>query len=422
MPPDIAPTKSAAAWGRPSVEATIRAWYNFMAIESGDLKLVKEEWEARFDALPSDTDASQIAPEFRLRWRDLPTRSSRGNGTRPENQSTARQRSGPLDGVSDALENPPINPLAGHGRTSADVARDTRAWQDYVRARPNTLTTPVFQSDYLFVQAPNQSLQLHRVASGAFIEDAVSPDIIFQTAEYVQTPNPCIGGFWGEFTPKPNKNYNPSNKKMGGQFVRHNEISREHIKGYNVRVVVVKKPPPPAGQKPVTYIRVLAASLIELAKVCPEFVVPDPLPSSHEDDDITAPDNIPSDPDEEDPESDEEDPPPPIPDGYTQVPAASLSSVTDFLMWSRVGADKVAAWHRGVTVKTHPPNFLYRGKPFTHDAKLGGSNNVRGVNLTPELEAEGMWVAITCINPVDPLPGASPNDGGRAPRASRRRR
>jgi len=62
MPPPIAETKSAGAWGKQAVESTIRAWYNVMAIESGELKQVKEEWEARFAALPDDTNASLIDP------------------------------------------------------------------------------------------------------------------------------------------------------------------------------------------------------------------------------------------------------------------------------------------------------------------------------------------------------------------------
>jgi hypothetical protein len=106
MPPSIAATKSAGTWGRQAVEATIRAWYNFMAIESGELKIVKEEWEARFDALPDDTDASQIDPALRLHWRWLRRRSLQdGAGdTRPENQTSTRRQGAPLDGVSPALE------------------------------------------------------------------------------------------------------------------------------------------------------------------------------------------------------------------------------------------------------------------------------------------------------------------------------
>ena len=395
MPPPIAPTKSASTWGKPAVAATIRAWYNFMAIESGELKNVKEEWEARFAALPLDTDASSIDPGLQLQWRELPRRNSQdvAGGTRPEHQSaTQRRRGSLLDGISLALENPPVNPLTGRGRTSADVARDTQAWQAYVRSQASDEFEAVFQGDYLFVHPPNQTLQLHRVASGAFIEDATAPGISFQTSEYVQTPDPLIGGFWGEFTMKPNADYNPANKKTGGIYVRHSEITRDHIKLYHVKVVIVKKAPIP-DQRPATYVRVLAESLTRLAKVCPEFVVPKQLPASHADDDIaSADDDIPQD----DHVEEEEDPPPPIPHGYKQVPAPPRSSVTDFLLWSTVGNGR-AEWHLGVVTKVYPANFTYRGKPYTHDAKLDGNEEVRGVNLTRQLEADGLWVALQSI-------------------------
>ena len=394
MPPPIAQTKAAATWGRAAIEATIRAWYGYMTVESGELKKVKAEWEDRFAALPAETDASQIDTALQLSWRELPrpTFENGAYGGRPENQTApGRRRAGPLDGVSDALENPPVNPLTGRGRTSADVARDTQAWQAYVRAQSGL--PAIFQGDYLFVQPPGQTLQLHRVASGAFIEDATSHDITFQTSEYEQIPIPRLGGFWGEFTIKRNPDHNPANKKSGGIFLRHNEITREHVKLHDVHVVVLKTAPPAAGQRPATYVRVLASSLARLAKVCPEYAVPDPLPESHADDDLeTAADGVPQD-------EEEEDPPPPIPNGWKSVPAASLSSITDFLLWSTVGRE-VARWHVGMVTKVYPAGFTYRGKPYSHDAKLDGNSQIRGVNLTPELEADGLWVALQRIAAV----------------------
>ena len=71
-------------------------------------------------------------------------------------------------------------------------------------------------------------------------------------------------------------------------------------------------------------------------------------------------------------------------------------SVSDFLLWSTVGSER-AKWHIGVVVKTYPENFTYRGKPYTHDARLDGNSEVRGVNLTPQLEADGIWVALESI-------------------------
>ena len=102
-------------------------------------------------------------------------------------------------------------------------------------------------------------------------------------------------------------------------------------------------------------------------------------------------------------DEEEEDPPPPIPDGFKSVPAASLSKITDFLLWSTVGRE-VARWHVGVVTKVYPAGFTYRGKPYTHDAKLDGNSQIRGVNLTPELEADGIWVALERI-PAAPHSG-----------------
>ena len=94
------------------------------------------------------------------------------------------------------------------------------------------------------------SLQLHRVASGLFIENALDLNIRFQSAEYMQAANEEeAGGYWGEFTHKPNAHHNAANKKAGGKLVRHNVIMREHIVLYDVRVVLVRKPPPHPAQE-----------------------------------------------------------------------------------------------------------------------------------------------------------------------------
>ena len=410
MPPPIARTKSVEAWGKAAVEATIRAWYSFMALESADVKTVKEDWEARFAALPADNDASQIDPALRLQWRELPRSAwSGGGGVRPENATTAQHRDR-FDPISDALENPPVNPLTGHGRTAADVRRELLAWQAHMRKEYHN-QHPVFQADYVFVQLPCQSLKLHRIASGLFMEDALKPDLHFQTSEYFQVCSP-VGGFWGEFTVARNKNHDPANKKSGGKFVRHNEVIRDHIRLYNVEVVALKKPTPP-GEKPVTWVRVLASSLVRLSKVCPEFPVPATLPDSHADDDGIDADDISEKGEEED-----GDPPPPLPEGYEVVLSAELLTISEFLLWSTVGTGR-AQWHRGVTTKVYPLNFTFRGKPYTHDARLDGGREVRGVNLTAELESERIWVAIRAIPDATREAGDSSGAAGRRTRPRR---
>ena len=208
-----------------------------------------------------------------------------------------------------------------------------------------------------------------------------------------------------------NAHHDPNNKKSGGKFVRHNEISRDHIRLYNVSVLVVRKPTP-AGEKPVTWLRVLHSSLVRLSKVCPEFAVPRIVPDSHaRDDDVDAADaDDVAEEEEEEEGEEEEDPPPPVPEGYEVVPSSDLDSISEFMIWSRVGSGR-AEWHRGATTKAYPPNFTFRGKPFTHDARLDGNREVRGVNLTSDLEAEHMWVAIRAI-------GAAPLRPERATRTS----
>ena len=399
FPPPIAPSKSDATWGRGFIEATIRAWYSLMVVDSDKLKDIKKEWEARFAALPpreDSTNADAIPEEHKLVWRDLPRRRfANRDGRRPGDRARAELGVG----ITDALENPPINPITGIGRTAAQVAADTKAYHDYVRATPFSFE-PIFQADYIFVLAAGHSLQLHRVASGLFIEDATAEDISFQTVEYLQNVNPNIGGYWGEFRTKPNVNYTQSNKKLGCKYVRHGEINRSNIIMYNVDVVVLKKPKPPPGTQPITWIRVETSSLEKLATICPEFPVPNDqdFPDSHEDD---YRDDGQNDEGEEifgDVEGmealtdEEEDPPPVFPAGFR--PAAEIPTVlVDFVIWYELQGGR-AEWCTGRVQKAYPPGFTYRGKPCTHDVKLAGSNAVVGVNLTQALFATGHWLPI----------------------------
>ena len=71
---------------------------------------------------------------------------------------------------------------------------------------------------------------------------------------------------------------------------------------------------------------------------------------------------------------------------------------------------ELATWHQGVVTKEYPANYRYRGKPYTHDAKFDGSSEIRGVNLTSQLEADGIWVA---LRPIPAPVGAQLEDGGR---------
>ena len=58
-----------------------------------------------------------------------------------------------------------------------------------------------------------------------------------------------------------------------------------------------------------------------------------------------------------------------------------------------------ASWHRGITVKKL--STKRKRDTFTHDAKLDGSDDVRGVTLSAAIHAEGCWVCLEKSNPVE---------------------
>ena len=70
-------------------------------------------------------------------------------------------------------------------------------------------------------------------------------------------------------------------------------------------------------------------------------------------------------------------------------------------------------------MKVYPLNFTFRGKPYTHDARLDGGREVRGVNLTAELESERIWVAIRAIPDATREAGDSSGAAGRRTRPRR---
>ena len=87
-----------------------------------------------------------------------------------------------MQGVTGALENAPVNPLVGLGRTPAQKKKELRVYQAWVRSKRHAFT-PLFQADYIIALAPGHSMKLHRVASGLFIEDTTAEELCFQTVE-----------------------------------------------------------------------------------------------------------------------------------------------------------------------------------------------------------------------------------------------
>lgn len=146
--------------------------------------------------------------------------------------------------VGSVLENPPINPITGEGRSQNDVNKEKLAYQRRVRQKADAIgePTPVFQADFLFVKLPHKGVQLHRVAHGLFLVDATGDDISFTTIEYAHTPQPGVPGFWGTFVPAENPTFEVSKrKKHASKFIRHQNVTRENIVVYNVQALVATR-------------------------------------------------------------------------------------------------------------------------------------------------------------------------------------
>ena len=171
------------AWDCAGIESNIRAWYKYMHVNETQAAKIRAEWDARFDTLPPDGDTTQLPEETKLKWADLPKMKARPKP--PAHDFGPRY-------VSNALENPPINPITGHGRTAADVARDRDSLQKHSRkvaAAPGYVgEIPIYQAEFVFVKLKGHNIQLHRIVHELAIDDAYVKDITFVTAEYTHTP------------------------------------------------------------------------------------------------------------------------------------------------------------------------------------------------------------------------------------------
>lgn len=209
--PPIAPGHADSRWNRADVEANIRRWYRYMTVSQGAAAKIQEEWEARFAALPPDGNTQLLAENLRMRWKPPPVRAP--------GQTTAARAAAVLhladDYVSPGLENPIVNPITGHGRSAADVARELKSAQRMIRKRAaadmlqaagqsSGVQVPVFQGDFLLLKIGLQ-VQLHRVTHGLMIEDATAMDLSFTTCEYAHSPQEGVRGLFGTFAPKVNE-------------------------------------------------------------------------------------------------------------------------------------------------------------------------------------------------------------------------
>lgn len=233
--PPIAHAAKDTSWDRAGMESNIAAWYKYMHVSESAAAKIRAEWDARFAALPPDGDTTQLPEEDKLKWVELPKMKGR---TLPPSHDF-----GPTY-VSNALENPPINPLTGHGRTSADVARDLHSHQNHVRKEATAAgyvgEFPIYQADFLIVKLRGRDVQLHRVAHDLAVDDATVKDITFVTAEYTHKPQEGYNGWFGTFSPTPNTAHDPHDKKKGGKFLRHQHVTRDDIVLYDVDVIHVR--------------------------------------------------------------------------------------------------------------------------------------------------------------------------------------
>mmetsp|Transcript_29047 Transcript_29047/g.66744 ORF Transcript_29047/g.66744 Transcript_29047/m.66744 type:complete len:400 (-) Transcript_29047:178-1377(-) len=278
-----------------------------------------------------------------------------------------------------------------------------------VRREHTVGCTPVFQSDYLFVQMPGMPLKLHQVCNGLFMQMASEEDISFTTVEYTHTPQQDVPGLWGTFTKTVNQHFDPQDSKSGTKFVRHNGVVREYIIVFDVKVWVDKSVQPAA-------LRVDAESLKVLAETRPtEYPWPEEIPDTHK----NGRQNAPRAPrraqaaapapaaatqrsrrariiHDDDSTSEEDDPPAPIPEGFVSYEWDN-KPIEHFFLWTALGEEgrqRQPQWHRGVVTATLESG---RADGYTHDARFDGARYARSTTLTAAAAAEGVLVLMRCV-------------------------
>lgn len=225
--PPVANGRPDHKWNRYKVQDTVRRWFKYMGVNQAEANRIRDDWEKRFSELPPDGNFSSLPETQRLQWKDLPRQTAR---------RAMEFNALPLR-VGSTLENPPINPIVGSNRTATDVQREKEAYQRQVREQADTegRLQAIFQADFIFVRLPQKGVQLHRVANGLCIDDAVEPELSFSTLEFAHTPQEGVQGFWGLFEPALNPTFDKTDKKSGTKFARHQNITRDVILLYDVQ-------------------------------------------------------------------------------------------------------------------------------------------------------------------------------------------
>ena len=165
-----------------------------MVVEGAEaLTSIRRAWHAALGRLPANDDPHNLDPALKPKWGELPKYSQ---PTQQMHDNTY------LQGVGSHLENPPINPIVGPGRTTAEVERELRGYQAWMRRNRDDARvecTPVFQGDHLIMTLPTSPLFLARVVHNCCIDDATNPELTFTAAEYLHTPQQHVTGrvVWG---------------------------------------------------------------------------------------------------------------------------------------------------------------------------------------------------------------------------------
>ena len=390
-------------WKRNELQGSLRAWYRHMSCDGPqEAYTIEKEWQKTFERLPDNDDPNNLASELKPIWGEL-----------PKCTETPEIRTHILDGVGTSLENPPINPVTGPGRTNAEVRRETIAYRSFIRRMSGGGATvvPVFQGDYVFVQLPSKPIFLSRIVNSCNIDDAISETIMFTIGEYSHDVQPGVAGFFGTFTKTLNTAYDPQDKRAGGKFIRHTNITRREVVVYNVQTWVDRKllAERAADERgPYDCLRVAASSLRKLESLRSDCMMPTRMPRSHAEQDAAASDAAAAAARRE---QEGDDPLPSIPPGFYQVCWKAGGDICDFMIFTRI-CSRAAAWHQAKVTKA----LTVGSRGFTHDARFAGEQHSRGVQLTKKLHDDGYWVAMAPLSAsslmvpplTPPLSGAQP--------------
>jgi hypothetical protein len=240
------------------------------------------------------------------------------------------------------------------------------------------------------------------------MDEALSRDIEFTVGSYTHTPQRGHPGFFGTFTKTANESHDPNDRRMGGKFLRHANVTRANVFVIGVQTWVdrsmvaenarVKGPPN-------DYIRIKPSSLRRLAAVCKEMPMPSRLPPSYVqvDDDETSI--------REQERHVADDPLAPIPEGFEEKAWSESSAmvVKHFMIFTRLsGGEK--GWHQAEVTKMLKPK---QRSGYTHDAKF--ADGVRGVRLTADAYNDGCWIFIAMVDPsCDTTTTTTASNGGNA--------